>query len=248
MIGICNLSNIPIRYSPDSKSEIVSQLLFGETFNVIEQADGWINILTKDDHYTGWISSKQFEPLETTIHHIETAGIYPFIKALSSKGDVMIPAGSTLPNLEGNTFKINNIEYKLTEQNKQYPFDKIEQIALHYKNAPYLWGGRTPFGIDCSGFTQTVYKQCGVQLKRDASQQAEEGKTISFLEETKCGDLAFFDNEDGRITHVGIMLTPSRIIHASGYVRIDGIDSFGIMNQQENQYSHKLRIIKRIVS
>jgi hypothetical protein len=248
MIGICNLSNIPVRFSPDSKSEIVTQLLFGETFNVIEQENKWMKITTKTDNYTGWINSKQFTPLETTIHHIESVGIYPYLKVLceTDKGEVMIPAGAVIPNLNGNSFVINKTEYKLTESNKHYNFDKLEHIALQYQNVPYLWGGRTPFGIDCSGYTQAVYKQCGIQLKRDAWQQAEEGETVSFIEEIKTGDLAFFDNEEGRITHVGIMLDPNTIIHASGYVRIDKMDNYGIINEEEKQYSHKLRIIRRI--
>ena len=113
---------------------------------------------------------------------------------------------------------------------------------------PYLWGGRSPFGIDCSGFMQSVYACIGVKLKRDAYQQAEMGSTIAFLQETKAGDLAFFDNEEGKITHVGMMLDNHTIIHASGKVRVDTIDSYGILNADDHQYSHTLRIIKRIVA
>jgi cell wall-associated NlpC family hydrolase len=116
-----------------------------------------------------------------------------------------------------------------------------------FLNAPYLWGGKTPFGIDCSGFTQTVYKLNGIKLLRDAYQQAEQGETLSFVEEAEAGDLAFFDNEEGRIVHVGIVLDNNKIIHASGKVRIDGFDHHGIFNNEKRDYSHKLRLLKRIV-
>jgi cell wall-associated NlpC family hydrolase len=123
----------------------------------------------------------------------------------------------------------------------------VSNAAIFYLNAPYLWGGRSVFGIDCSGFTQMVLRQFGIRLKRDAWQQAEQGDLVAFLQETVSGDLAFFDNEDGRITHVGIMLGNERIIHASGRVKIDSVDNHGIYSNELNRYTHKLRIVKRLV-
>jgi cell wall-associated NlpC family hydrolase len=138
------------------------------------------------------------------------------------------------------TFEGNQIE-------KQQPKVNILQTAFLYLNAPYLWGGKTPFGIDCSGFTQMVYKLNGYNLFRDASQQALQGEALSFIEESEAGDLAFFDNEDGKIIHVGIMMDNNYIIHASGKVRIDRLDHLGIYNAEINKHTHKLRIIKKIV-
>ena len=121
------------------------------------------------------------------------------------------------------------------------------ETAYLFLNAPYLWGGKTIFGIDCSGFTQMVYKLNGHQLLRDASQQATQGDPLSFIEESEPGDLAFFDNEEGLITHVGIMLKDNHIIHASGKVRVDRIDHTGIYNNELRTHTHKLRVIKRII-
>ena len=101
-------------------------------------------------------------------------------------------------------------------------------------------------GMDCSGFSQVVHRIVGNDLPRDASQQVELGDTISFVEEAQAGDLAFFDNEEGNITHVGICLGGGDIIHASGSVRIDKLDHIGIFNADKGTYSHKLRVIKRI--
>mgnify|MGYP003978580471 FL=1 len=123
---------------------------------------------------------------------------------------------------------------------------KITENAMMYLNSPYLWGGRTPFGIDCSGFTQMVYRLQGIDLPRDAYQQAEVGTTLSFVEESEAGDLAFFDNAEGKVIHVGIILDNNHIIHASGKVRIDRIDQQGIFNKEEGKHTHKLRLIKSI--
>jgi cell wall-associated NlpC family hydrolase len=119
--------------------------------------------------------------------------------------------------------------------------------ALLYLNAPYVWGGRTPFGIDCSGFVQMVYKMKKIKLLRDASQQASQGEVISLLGEAEPGDLAFFDDAEGKITHVGLLIDRSHIIHCSGKVRIDVLDHEGIYNEAVQKYTHKLRLIRRIV-
>jgi cell wall-associated NlpC family hydrolase len=127
------------------------------------------------------------------------------------------------------------------------PKDNLVKTAYQYLNSPYLWGGKTPFGIDCSGFTQMVYKLNGYKLLRDASQQSTQGEVLSFIEESEPGDLAFFDNEEGKIIHVGIMLENNYIIHASGKVRIDRLDHLGIYNAEINRHTHRLRVIKKII-
>lgn len=247
MIGICTLSNIPLRKEASSRSEIVSMILFGETYTILSKDPEWTQVTTTADHYTGWISTKQSTLLEGEITHTEPATGYPFTILNSDAGIIMAPFGATLPNYANDQCSINQTVYSILNKHTVPTFDTISTIAKQFINTPYLWGGRTSFGIDCSGFVQVVYRSVGHQLPRDAYQQAESGSDVSFLEEVKTGDLAFFDNEEGKITHVGIMLDPHHIIHASGKVRIDPIDSHGIMNRETQQYSHKLRIIKRIV-
>lgn len=246
MIGICNLSNIPLRSKPNSRSEMVSQILFGETFDILEGDKEWTKIFTHLDSYSGWISSKQFEILNDEISTNTVATGFPYNEALFSYGKILIPPGANLPNINDSCISINNTLFELNDKNKTNTFIDLSSIALQYLNVPYLWGGRTPSGIDCSGFTQIVFKQLGINLLRDANQQAESGKTIILLDDVCEGDLAFFDNEEGKIIHVGIMLDKNKIIHASGKVRIDGINNKGIINTDTNEISHKLRIIKRI--
>ncbi|MCY7361282.1 MAG: C40 family peptidase, partial [Ignavibacteria bacterium] len=144
-------------------------------------------------------------------------------------------------------YKIKAKTKVITQTELKPDEDQITEIALKYLNAPYLWGGRSPYGIDCSGFTQMVYKFFGIRLKRDAYQQAEQGRTIDYIDHTQTGDLAFFHNEDGKIKHVGIILQHKKIIHASGCVRIDSIDHHGIYNHDKKTYSHNLRFFKRIL-
>lgn len=243
MNGICTLAVIPLRKQPDSTSEIVSQLLFGDEYSINNIENGWANITTLTDKYTGFISEKQVLPYHQEIKEWKTNLQFPYAQVDSSVGTLYVPAGCSLPEQEH--FRIGNITFEqVTIHSKLKPLD---ELALQYLNTPYLWGGKTFFGIDCSGFTQMVFKQFGMMIPRDAYQQAELGETVAFVEECKLGDLAFFDNENGKITHVGIMLNKQQIIHASGKVRIDVLDHHGIMNMEEKQYSHKLRIIKRIL-
>jgi cell wall-associated NlpC family hydrolase len=246
--GICSLSNIPLRKESDSRSEIVSTLLFGETYTVLQSGEDWTFIKTHLDEYEGWISSKQVTILyqEPKTHTPVTD--FPFAIIQTPRAFIMAPYGSLLPDYDGSDCNINGENMKLTNTQQTQSASNINYITRQFLNVPYLWGGKTPFGIDCSGFSQIVFRCIGINLHRDAYQQAEQGKVVSFLEEVQTGDLAFFDNEEGRITHVGIMLNSHSIIHASGKVRLDNIDSYGILDAENRNYSHKLRIIKRLLS
>lgn len=254
--GIANLSIVPIRKEPTDRSEQVTQLLFGETFHIKEKQNSWRRIVSDYDNYEGWIDCKQFTELSP--EHYKKATQEDFYISIDlaqilvqNNTLLTIVLGSTLPSFDGCDCMIadGKFTYGGNVRNIEAPFDKklIIENAYMYLNSPYLWGGRTPFGIDCSGFTQMSYKLAGIKLKRDASQQAEQGQTINLLEETEPGDLAFFDNEEGNIVHVGIILRDNKIIHASGQVRIDDIDHYGINNKELKKYTHKLRLIKRIV-
>jgi hypothetical protein len=167
----------------------------------------------------------------------------------------LIVPGSSFPfcDREEKSFRIGEKKYfyqgKVTGNGSDdHIRDSIIEAALKYFNAPYLWGGRTPYGIDCSGLTQIVYKLNSISLPRDASQQVMVGEPLTFVEEALPGDLAFFDNNEGKITHVGIIWDRHKIIHASGKVRIDNVDHQGIFNVDTKRYTHKLRVIKRIIT
>lgn len=248
MFGISLIPIIPLRSEPSSKSEMVSQLLFGQKYIVLHTQPNWLKIETIDDNYIGWINDTQAEIIDES----EWLGLqdpivvldYPFLKILVNETPMYISTGSIIYSLTQYIVGGHNIITNLDETNIQIG---LERTALQYLNTPYLWGGKTPWGIDCSGFTQTVFAQKGIFLKRDAYQQAEQGEIVAFLEESKIGDLAFFDNDEGKIIHVGILLEKGQIIHANGRVRIDKMDNYGIMNSETRRYSHKLRIIKRII-
>ncbi len=256
--GICNLSVAPCRKEPSDKSEMVTQLLFGDFFEVLETQGNWCRIKITYDDYECWVDKKQFLKIEqptfdilNTTEQFYCNELVQIITDNKTKYLFPITIGSSLPNFSSKECTIENQSYSYEGANitGKLPFEKIGIIetAMQFLNAPYLWGGKTPFGIDCSGFTQTVYKLHGIKLLRDAYQQAEQGETLSFVEEAEAGDLAFFDNDEGRIVHVGIVLDNNKIIHASGKVRIDGFDHQGIFNNDKKDYSHRLRLLKRIV-
>jgi len=245
-ISACNLSIVPLRAESSHRSEIVSQVLFGETFEILEEGIDFTSVRMIETKYQGWIQNHQYAPV--ILVGMEKGSIVDLqgAKAVSKSKIVHLLHGTSVT---GNTITIGEEQYhiegtlretNLTDFNAEFP-----KLIQHYSNAPYMWGGRSIYGIDCSGFSQVVYKHFGILLLRDAYQQAESGTTVDFLTEIKSGDLAFFDNESGKITHVGVMIDNETIIHASGRVRIDKMDSQGIFNVELNRYTHNLRIVKR---
>jgi hypothetical protein len=255
LYGICNLSIVPLRSESSESSEMVSQVLFGEHFKVLEKRKNWSKIRLQFDSYEGYIDNKQFAEITeeqfSALNKTETVLSGELIDFITDvKGSLStICIGSTLPFYNHKKISLNNEELKYEGAIISKKLDKsyLLKTAFMYLNAPYLWGGKTPFGIDCSGFTQMVYKLCGYQLLREAKQQAAQGEVLSFIEESEPGDLAFFDNNEGVITHVGIIMKDNYIIHAHGKVRIDRIDHSGIYNVDSKRHTHKLRVIKKII-
>ena len=253
--GICNLSIVPLRIDPSDKSEMVSQLLFGEHFKVLEIRKKWSKIRLSFDNYEGWIDNKQFVQISEETYaslknsEVVLAGELVDFVTDENQNFSTVTIGSNLPFYKSPKLFIKNTSYHYEGQvfDQKLPKDSIVEIAYKFLNAPYLWGGKTPFGIDCSGFAQLVYKLCGYKLLRDAGQQATQGEVLSFIEESESGDLAFFDNAEGIITHVGIIMNDNYIIHAHGKVRIDRIDHSGIFNIDLQKHTHKLRVIKKII-
>jgi gamma-D-glutamyl-L-lysine dipeptidyl-peptidase len=253
MFGICNLAIIPLRAEPSDKSEIVSQVLFGEHFEILEQFKQWSKIKLQFDDYEGWVDTKQYQIIsETNYNQLSQEAVIlnaDLIEYITSPDNVLIPIplASSLSFLNHSEINCANFEFEGTKTSGIKPKESLIKTAFMYLNSPYLWGGKTPFGIDCSGFTQMVYKLNGYKILRDASQQATQGEALSFIEESEPGDLAFFDNEEGNIIHVGIIMENNYIIHASGKVRIDRLDHLGIYNAEVNKHTHKLRVIKKII-
>jgi cell wall-associated NlpC family hydrolase len=253
MFGICELANIPLRFEANDRSEIVSQVLFGECFEIMETIKNWFRIKLHDDHYEGWIDSKQARLFsEENYRQLAEAPIIlnnDLVQYISTAKNILIPIplGSSLSFLDFPEINSASYLFEGSKTKDVRPKSNLVATAFLYLNAPYLWGGKTPFGIDCSGLTQMVYKLNGYAILRDASQQATLGEPLSFIEESEPGDLAFFDNEEGKITHVGIIMDDNYIIHASGKVRIDRLDHLGIFNAETNRHTHKLRVIKRII-
>ncbi|TNJ44924.1 C40 family peptidase [Tamlana fucoidanivorans] len=246
--GICNLSIVPLRNEPTDSSELVSQVLYGDLFKILEQRKNWSRIRLAFDGYEGWVDNKQYVEITESQYNQLTQEpcklATDLVEFIEDKNQQIFPV-SIGCSLNGLTILNHRYDGHFIE--KKNDKSEILKWAFIYLNAPYLWGGKTPFGIDCSGFTQMVYKLNGYKLLRDASQQATQGEALSFIEESEPGDLAFFDNNEGVIVHVGIIMQDNYIIHAHGKVRIDRLDHSGIYNVDTRTHTHKLRVIKKII-
>jgi gamma-D-glutamyl-L-lysine dipeptidyl-peptidase len=249
---ICENVFVPLRSSPSHKSEMLSQVLFGEKYSVIEKSGHWQKIETVFDKYPGWVDINHLQ--QTSYEGATTGHVLnkPLLCFKNDKTKLVLEPGCEVfnPDFEDKLFVIGKNKYATTTafSNRHISTNEtLPDTAIRFINSPYIWGGRIPSGIDCSGLTQLVYKIHGIAIPRDSWRQAESGRNIDFIDETIPGDLVFFDNEMGKISHVGMIIAKGLVIHASGRVRIDPIDHQGIFKAEINGYSHKLRTIRRIV-
>lgn len=248
--AVCTVAAAPVRKEPSHRTEMINQLLFGETMEVLETKEEWLKIRSLYDDYEGWLTHHLITDIpetvaKATINYIASGLINPI-----TLPDQLInaPMGSALVGFDEETRLLWDERYKYhgTYRNVSKPFDLdlLSKTVHAWINAPYLWGGKTLMGVDCSGFAQTVFKVLGIKLQRDAYQQAEQGTPVD-LAGIRTGDLAFFHNENGRVTHVGIMLDNNRIVHASGKVQIDNLDAQGILNRENGKRTHQLHSVRR---
>lgn len=235
--GICIVTVAPVRAESSDKAEIVTEILFGESADILEVDKNWTRIKMHYDGYEGWMDTKQIKPVsdEELANRKVSLITEDFSSVIMNDGRTLLSMGS-------------EVEFPAVASRRSHDIrESIALTAREFINVPYLWGGKSFFAVDCSGFTQLIYKIHGIKLPRDTYQQAEVGSPLTFVEESQPGDLAFFENDEGRIIHVGIMLENQKIIHASGKVRIDILDSTGIFNKEMNKHTHKLRVIKNVL-
>jgi gamma-D-glutamyl-L-lysine dipeptidyl-peptidase len=256
--GICLLSIIPVRREPSERSEMVNQLLFGDLVTVNRSEGNWLQISGDQDGYPGWVDLKQIRIINNdesarlkNLNERVTSDLIQKVLNVTDGYVLHVPAGSSLRGIRNGRFEIDGLSFSYSGnmvdgKAKTEPMSVISYARL-FLNAPYQWGGRGPLGIDCSGLVQVAFKMAGIPLLRDASQQATQGQPVGFLEEALPGDLVFFDNAEGAIVHVGILTEPGRILHASGKVRIDRVDHQGIYSMETATYTHKLRLIRRMI-
>ncbi len=256
--GVCRLAVVPVRTGPGDTAEQVTQLLFGDHYEVgmVSPDKKWISIRIITDQCAGWIDTGQHHSITAAyLEQINQADFKITLDIASTilykKNPLTIVMGSIVPISTSELFKMEeqlafNGVSKSLSQRRDYEF--LKTIALKYINAPYQWGGKSPFGIDAGGLVQMTFKISGYSLARHVAQQAAQGKKVKSLPEARPGDVAFFSDKEGKPIHAGILLEDDRIIHSTGRVRIDHINEEGILNTETKIYTHHLAGVRRILS
>ncbi|MCH5327760.1 MAG: C40 family peptidase [Coprobacter sp.] len=250
---------IPMRKAKSETSEMVNQLIYGEAFTILQEEDRWSYVESAVDGYRGWIDRKMTCIVDEAVWQSsqETCFIVssPFAEIYDtvSGTTVILSSGSRLPSYDDTlqTFSLGPLSGRLIAGSVIDPrwrgTGALLNDARKWLNAPYMWGGRHILGTDCSGFIQTVFAIQGIKLPRDARDQALCGRRLAPDEVSAPGDLAFFSDAEGRVVHVGIVITPSTLIHSSGSVRIDTLDERGIYRKDFDTYTHTLHSRCRLV-
>ena len=267
VVACCTV--IPVRQEPSEGSEQLTQLLFGEVCEVLDRLPRWTKIRSTLDGQEGWVDFKMLSEVKGENGKVKGEGVVAIPTAVATDmetgEELMLTLGTRLPNYAHGTFEVLNKKYLIAPTCVSQPISNsplgrpiggtpsdnhnVCAIAQTLLNAPYLWGGKNAMGMDCSGFTQVVYAATGVNLLRNAREQITQGEVVASLADAQPGDLAFFDHADRdpkatNISHVGLLLSPTEIIHCSGCVHIDTIDEQGI-HLPDGELTHHLVQIKR---
>ena len=236
--GVISINIVPVRKKNNAKSEMTNQLFFGEIISIIELEHNWSFIKSNLDDYRGWIRNLHFQKILEKDYNLLSKKQNEFatneMVLTNDDIEITIPTGSLISSA-----KFLKYCYRKTNGSKS-----IIQTIKSFLHTPYLWGGKTKFGTDCSGLVQSIFKTINILLPRDACDQYKFGKEIN--SDFKLGDLAFFGKSSKKIRHVGILIDSTKIVHAYGIVRIDKLTSKGIYNNEEKRITHILQKVKRV--
>ena len=258
--GIVDISVIPVRQEPSERGELATQLLFGELYEVMETAGKWLRVALPAGGGEGWMAAGLHQAVDDAYvdryrasEQLVADEVFQLVQKAGDWESKLVVAGSVLPFYDAyqKTFQVGEAKYSLLGGMREVGLDDVRELLVHYAlmyyNTPYLWRGRTPYGLDAAGLTRMAYRLAGISLPGSVGEQVLLGQPLAFVEEALPGDLAFFGDASGAISHVGMLWQAGRVIHASGRVRVDKLDHHGIFNETTKRYTHALKLIKRYI-
>ncbi len=255
--AICPLGVVPVRAGAHHRSELLSQLLFGELVEIVDRKGAqWYKVRCTWDEVSGWVPAEQLQaltPTEYDRYRQHYAICLDLLQPVMSGGrQILVPIGSRLPAFDGLRFELAGEWWTYSGQ-AVFPEDLppraslLARIARRYLSAPFLQGGRSPLGIDSGALIQLAFGALGIALPRLPAAQVMEGEEVNFFDEYRPGDIAFFENHKGQLVHAGILLPEGQVLHCHERVRIDKVDHFGIFDPLRKKYLWQLRVMRRVL-
>ena len=245
-----------IRSHAKEKSEMTSQLLLGEPVTVLENGKTFCRIRCCDDDFEGYVRSDQLIAATERSFRLQrdnpAFALDLWSTILGDQAGLPVTFGARLPEFDGMRLLHGERRFSYSGQaalseDLRTEADLLLRFARRWLYAPALTGGRTPAGIDPGAFVQLVSRLINVKLPRTPAAMSQHGRMVDFVIQAQPADLAFFDNRRGDITHVGILLPDSQVLHVGDRVRIDAVDHYGIFNYEVGRYTHRLRVVKRLL-
>ena len=251
------LATAAVRARPRLDAALTSQLLFGEPVLLLQNLGEYQRVRCPEDGFEGFVRTDQLLAVPEDVFVAQLSrpafNLDLFSMLRGPQQGVPITFGARLADFDGLRLQHGGQYFEYSGQaaltdDITASADTLLRLAYKWLYVPGMHGGRTPMGVDPVAFVQLVYRILNLRLPRRADAMVERGELVDFVVQAQVGDVAFFDNAKRKIEHVGLLLPDSKILHVGDRVRVDALDHYGIFNYDLGRYTHRLRVVKRVLA